>query len=448
VLDAAIARTEAVNPKINAVNLKMYDEARARIAAGLPQGPFTGVPFLLKDLGAFYAGFPTSFGSAFYKDFVPRHDATLVERHRKAGLVVFGKSSTPEFGLAPTTEPALFGPTRNPWNLAISAGGSSGGAAAAVAARVLPMAHATDGGGSIRIPAAFCGLFGLKPTRARNPAGPDIGEGWSGLASAHCISVSVRDSAALLDATHGPAPGDPYMAPPPAGSFLREVTAAPGRLKIAVMRRSLWDRPLHAECLKGVEETAKLLIELGHVVEEAAPTLDVAAQSWAFRVIIAANLAANLELRAKALGRKWRPDEVEKVSWEFALEGRKVSGADYALAILIVHAAGRQMAAFFQRHDLLLSATMTEPPQPLGEIDMTCDSVDDYYERQLLARMSVTPLFNMTGGPAMSVPLHWSADGLPIGIHFGTRAGDEATLFRLAGQLEQARPWAARRPMD
>ena len=444
-LEAAIERLEAVNPKINAVNLKMYDEAKRSIAAGLPQGPFTGVPFLLKDLGAFYAGFPTSFGSAFYKDFVPDHDTTLVERHRKAGLVVFGKSNTPEFGLAATTEPVAFGPTRNPWNLAISPGGSSGGAAAAVAAGVLPMAHATDGGGSIRIPAAYCGLFGLKPTRARNPAGPDIGEGWSGMASSHCVSISVRDSAALLDATHGPAPGDPYMAPPPAGSYLRELAAGPGRLRIAVMRHSLWGRPLHAECLRGVEATAKLLGELGHVVEEAAPKLDVAAHAKAFRVIIAGNVAAVLELRAGAIGRKWRPDEVEKVSWQFAEEGRKLTAADYALAILAVHAAGRQLAAFFQRYDLLLGATMAEPPQALGAINMMSDSVDDYYEQQLLGRMSITPLFNMTGGPAMSVPLHWSADGLPVGIHFGARHGDEATLFRLAAQLERAKPWAGRR---
>ena len=267
VLEAAVERMEAANPGINAIVRPMYDEARRAVAAGLPDGPFTGVPFLLKDLGVNYAGVPTTGGSALFVDFVPTQDSTLVERHKAAGLVILGKTNTPEFGICHSTEPQVHGPTRNPWNSEYTAGGSSGGSAAAVAARMLPMAHATDGGGSIRIPAADCGLFGFKPTRARVPMGPDLGEGMGGITTGHCVSISVRDSAALLDATQGHEIGAPYAAPNPERPYLREVGADPGRLRIAVMTTTLGGRAVHPECVRGVETAARLCESLGHIVE-------------------------------------------------------------------------------------------------------------------------------------------------------------------------------------
>src|SRR2546429_4818864 len=270
-LTAAVARIEARNPAVNAVVNRMYDRAEATIAAGLPPGPFTGVPYLLKDLGVYYTGTVTSSGSAFFRDAIADHDSEIVARLKRAGLVILGKTNTSEFGLSPSAEPKLFGPTRNPWNLARSAGGSSGGAAAAVAAGMLPMAHGTDGGGSVRIPASCCGLFGLKPTRARTPFGPDLGENWSGSSVGHALTRSVRDSAALLDATGGPDIGDPYWAPPPKSPFLAEVGAEPGRLKIAFTTKAWSGHPVGPECIAAVAEAAKLCERLGHHVEEASP---------------------------------------------------------------------------------------------------------------------------------------------------------------------------------
>jgi amidase len=267
VLEATIERIEARNPAINAVVLRMYDEAKAAIAAALPPGPFSGVPYLLKDLGAAYAGTPTTGASRFFRDAVPDHDSEMVVRLKRAGLVICGKTNTSEFGLSTSTEPVLFGPTRNPWNLAVSAGGSSGGAAAAVAGGMLPMAHASDGGGSIRIPASCCGLFGLKPTRMRTPMGPDVAEGWNGASISHAVTRSVRDSAALLDATTGPDVGDPYSAPPTKGNFLAEVGAAPGRLKIALATTAWNGSVVDPQCADAAVAAAKLCESLGHHVE-------------------------------------------------------------------------------------------------------------------------------------------------------------------------------------
>ncbi|MGQ0569709.1 MAG: amidase, partial [Armatimonadota bacterium] len=274
VLEAAIERIESLNSSINAVVHKMYDEARATIAAGRPSSPLAGVPYLLKDLSAWQKGARAGYGSRIYDGFVADHDYTLVERHKAAGLVILGRTNTPEFGLNAATEPVINGATRNPWNLERSAGGSSGGAAAAAAAWMVPAAHATDGGGSIRIPAANCGVFGLKPSRARNPAGPDVGEGWSGLSCGHAVTHTVRDSAALLDATSGPAAGDPYWAPPPQRPFLEEVGVDPGRLRIAVKKRTLSGTPVDPGCVRGVEAVAKLCEDLGHHVKEAMPVFD------------------------------------------------------------------------------------------------------------------------------------------------------------------------------
>jgi amidase len=445
VLEAAVARLEAVNPKLNAVTHKMYDEAERTIDAGLPQGSLAGVPFLLKDLGVLYAGQPTSFGSALYDGFVADHDSTLVERYRAAGLVIFGKTNSPEMGLAATTEPARFGPTRNPWNLERTPGGSSGGATAAVAAGVLPAAHASDGGGSIRIPASACGLVGLKPTRARNPMGPDVGEGWSGLSTAHVASRTVRDSAAFLDASHGPAPGDPYYAPAPARPFLEEVGADPGALRIAVSSRAPNGVPVDAECARAVADAASLLQSLGHEVEEAAPSFDMAALVRHMLVIWGANTWHNAALRYRALGREPDGSGLEAVTWAIAERGRSLPASDYAAAIQAVHALGRVFARFHERYDVFVTPTLAKPPVPLGDIDMGESSPERYLDN-MLTFMPFTAQINCTGQPAITLPLAMTADNLPVGVQFIGRFGDEATLLRLASQIEAAQPWAARRP--
>lgn len=445
-LDAAIERVEARDGRINAVVTKMYDQARAAIAAGLPEGPFRGVPFMLKDLGVLYAGVPTSNSSRIFADFVPDHDSTLVERYKAAGLVIMAKTNTPEFGLAATTEPQLFGPTHNPWRLTHSAGGSSGGAAAAVAAGYLPMAHATDGGGSIRIPASMCGLFGLKPSRGRNPAGPDLGEGLAGMATGHCVSRSVRDSAALLDATHGPAVGDPYAAPPLARPLLDEVGAPPGRLRIAMCTTDYLGNPIHPECAAAVQAAARLCTALGHEVEEARPDFAGLPLSRAWRIIPAANLWLNVSMRAQALGREPQPGDVEPLTWAWMHEARRCTAAEYMETVGIMHSLGRRLGTFLTRYDLLLSATLARPPLTLGEMGMASEDVEGYVVALFGSYAPFTPVFNQTGGAAMSVPLAWSSDGLPIGVQFGAGLGDEPTLIRLAAQLEQAQPWADRRP--
>ena len=445
VLEEAIARAEKLNPKLNAITIPLYDHARKAARDGLPDGPFSGVPFLLKDLGALLTGTRTSGSGKLWADYVADHDSTIVARYRAAGLNTFGKSASPEMGLAPSTEPAMFGPCHNPWELGHSSGGSSGGAAAAVAARILPMAHATDGGGSIRVPASACGLFGLKPTRARNPSGPDVGEGWGGQSVGHCVSISVRDSAALLDATHGPDIGDPYYAPPPAGKFLDEVGRAPGKLRIALNLKPWNGVPVDAECRQGAEEAAKLCASLGHSVEEARPEIDYEAFGFATRCLIAANVLASLQTRAKAIGKELHSSDVEPMTWSFAERGFKFSAADYARSVSIIHAAGRVVARFFTRYDVMLTPTMAAPPQPLGILSLSTKDADAYLFA-VLRSIAFTNLFNAAGNPAASVPLHWSKGGLPIGIQFVGRFGDEATLLRLSSQLEQAKPWRDKRP--
>lgn len=443
-LETALARCEEVNGAINAVVCLMAEEAD-RVAKGPLEGPFAGVPFLLKDLYLLYKGAPNSNGSKFWRGFVADHDSTLTERYRAAGLVVFGKTNTPELGINAETAPAALGPTRNPWNPRHSAGGSSGGAAAAVAAGIVPVAHATDGGGSIRIPPSACGLFGLKPTRARNPAGPDVGEGWAGMSTAHCVSASVRDSAALLDATHGPAPGDPYAAPPPARPFLQEVGADPGRLRIALMTQPPADVAIHPECVKAARAAAKLCESLGHAVEEARPDYDHAALNQATWTIVAANVRNALELRGQALGREPTADDVERVTWQVAERGRTIRAVDYARAVNSLHALSRRLAAFFADYDVILSPTLASPPAPLNANDQNALDRDEFIAR-LTAYIPFTPLYNATGCPAMSVPLHWTPEGLPVGVHFGAAYGREDVLLRLAAQLEQAQPWKDKRP--
>jgi len=444
-LEAAVARVEARDPVINAVVIRAFEEAERAIAAGLPDGPFRGVPWLLKDLYASWKGVRLTNGSRFFSRSVDDAESELVARYRRAGLVFFGRSASPEFGITTTTESLLFGQTRNPWNPEHTAGGSSGGAAAAVAAGILPAAHASDGGGSIRIPASCCGLFGMKPTRARVPAGPKVGEGWSGMSTAHAVTRSVRDSAALLDACAGPAPGDPYWAPPPARPFREEVGADPGRLRIALQTRAFNDAEVDPECERAAREAAELCRRLGHEVAEAELGIDREAMGRATQVIIAANLHASLQERAEAVGRDFTADDVEPMTLLMVQAVKSATATEYARALRVIHELGRRVAAFLDGYDALLTPTMATPPLRLGALALTRTDVPGLMG-DLARTVGFTQLFNAAGNPAMSVPLAWGASGLPIGVQFAGRFGDEATLFRLAGQLEAEQPWWSNRP--
>jgi len=444
-LDAALARAERLNPELNAIVRPMEDQARAAIAAGLPDGPFKGVPFLLKDLAAEYAGVAMSEGSRFLGEHnVSGDDQELTRRYKAAGLVIFGKTNTPEFGLLPTTEPELFGPTHNPWDRTRTPGGSSGGSAAAVAAGLVPAAHANDGGGSIRIPASCCGVFGLKPSRGRNSLAPHYGDVAGGIVAEHVVSRSVRDSAAILDATAGPAPGDPYWAPQPARPFAAEVGADPGRLRIALSTRPINGAPVHSECLAAAKAAAELCVALGHVVEEAAPVFDPALGET-FSAIWVGFLGWAVDDWSRRMGRKPSQEDFEPWTWRMLEVSRAQSTAEYLLAVQDVQAAGRELARFLGTYDLMLTPTVAQPPMALGSFDYV-DGNRKRAREAVFALAAFTPLANVTGNPAMSVPLHWTEDGLPVGAHFIARAGEEATLFRLAAQLEEARPWADRRP--
>src|SRR5881628_2661585 len=443
-LESAIALVEARNPKINAVVMRLYDYGRQQIADGLPDGPFRGVPFLLKDLTAVLAGVPMTRGSRFFADSPPAAaDSEHVKRLKRAGLVFFGRTNSCELGLSLTCEPQLHGPTRNPWDVTRISGGSSGGAAAAVGARMLPIAHATDGFGSIRAPAACCGLVGLKPTRGRNTMAPYTGEGLGGLSAEHAVTLTVRDSAALLDATAGAGPGDPYVAPPLARPLASEVGADPGRLRIAFTSVTPNGAEVEAESLRTLAETAKLCADLGHHVEEVKPAIDGEAVVPTFLTLAAANTVVNLAGNT-AKGRAAREDEVERVTWATGQMGQRVSGADYVRATQTAHRLGRQMAAFHERWDILLTPGLATLPPKLGWIDMMLGDGDEYW-RRVFHFSPFRVWFNLTGQPAMMLPVGVAAD-LPVAVQVVARYGDEATLFRLAAQLETARPWFERRP--
>ncbi|MBJ7596853.1 amidase family protein [Candidatus Nephthysia bennettiae] len=445
-VEAAIARIERLNPQLNAVITPIYERGLEQARGPLPEGPFSGVPYLLKDLGAQVAGVRYTEGSRFLAGFVSRHDQELVLRHRRAGLVAVGKTSTPEFGILPTTEPMLSGPTRNPWNPEHSPGGSSGGSAAAVASGMVPLAHASDGGGSIRIPASCCGLFGLKPTRMRNPTGPGLGDGLAGHSVEHGLTWSVRDSAALLDATAGPDPGAPYFAPPPARPFLREVGADPGRLRIAFTTTAVTGVEVDAECVRAVESTARLCEELGHDVFPFTPAgLDGEELTSAFLVLYTAGVGAAVAAWSAVLGREPASDELEPLTWAMREVAMERGAVDYLLALARLQLMSRQIAAFYSDFDVWLMPVLAEPPVPLGTFDAPPGNPLFPLLRAALY-VPFTPFANVTGQPAMSVPLYWTETGLPVGSQFMGRYADEATLIRLAAQLEQARPWAARRP--
>jgi amidase len=450
-LDAAIARVEARNPAVNAVVLPLYDYARKAIAEGLPDGPYHGVPYLLKDLTASLAGVRTMRGSRFFADTPPAAaDSEHVARLKRAGLVIFGRTSTCELGLSLTCEPQLYGPTKNPWDPTRISGGSSGGAAAATGARIVPMAHASDGFGSIRAPAACCGLVGLKPTRARNTMAPYTGEGLGGLSTEHAVTLTVRDSAALLDATAGPGPGDPYAAPPPSRPFLAEVGASPGRLRIAWTVRAPNGAPVDPACVALIREMAGLCADLGHEVVEADPEIERDVVVPTFLTLAAANSAVNVRTHPTA-GRPPRRGEVENVTFGTAARGEQITAQEYVRATQTAHRLGRQMATFHQRHDVLMTPGLATPGAvKLGWIDMMLEDVDEYW-RRVFAFSPFTVWFNITGQPAMVLPLSrvdtaGAPRGLPLAIQLVARFGDEATLFRLASQLETARPWFDRRP--
>ncbi len=445
VLEAALARIAAVEPALNAIVHPFYDLGRQAIAAGLPDGPFTGVPFLLKNTGLNLAGTPLTSGSRLLAGQVSPRDGTLAARYRAAGLVMIGKTNTPEFALSFTTEPEAFGPTRNPWNLDHGPGGSSGGAAAAVAAGMVAIAHSSDGAGSTRIPAAHCGLFGLKPSRMRNPLGPHIAEGIAGMSTPHALSRSVRDNAALLDASSGPDIGDPHAAPPPAGSFLAALRNDPPPLRIGLATASPLGTPVAPECAEAARDAGRLLADLGHIVEEAAPDYDAPALKAAWRVIAGTGAAMQIDAAAARLAIADPAPLVEPVNLEWAQEGRRWTARDYLKAVNQLHQVARAMGRFFARYDIYLSPTAAEPAPPLGVMAGRGQGLERFYD-QFWAHSPFTCAFNASGCPAMTVPLAVSTAGLPIGVHFGARLGAEETLFALAGQLERARPWSGSYP--
>ena len=445
VLEAALEQSARVNPAINAITQDLSARARVELAGGAPTGPLAGVPFLLKDLGPSLAGTPTIGGSKLWRERIAETDSPLAAAYKRAGLVIFGKTNTPEMGLEPVTEPRLFGPTRNPWDLSRTPGGSSGGAAAAVAAGIVPAAHASDGGGSIRTPASACGLFGLKPTRGRVSFAPG-NEGWGGFSIHHAVTRSVRDSAVLLDAVCAPQPGDPYWVDPPATPFAAEVGKAPGRLRMGFSTEALAYRgDLDPACRDAVIAAARLCESLGHDVEEIAIPGDIAAVTAAASIVVAANVAADLDAEAAFRGRAIEADEVEPSTFALYQRGQTISASAYVQAIVTAHAFGRVMAAFQERYDVVMLSTLGSPAIPVGALTGVPPDPRGYVSR-LFAFMPNTQAFNVSGQPAMTVPLAWSPEGLPIGVQFVGRMAEEGLLLRLAGQLEGAAPWAGKRP--
>lgn len=464
-VEAAIDHIERLNPQLNAVVHPMYEMAREQARGELPDGPFKGVPFLLKDLIDAYAGVPLTNGSRAYRHYIPPADSEIVRRYKQAGVVVLGKTNTPEFGLVAYTEPELFGPCRNPWQTDHTPGGSSGGSAAAVASGMVPLASGGDGGGSIRIPASHCGLFGLKPSRGRTPLGPDFGQLWHGAVSLHVLTRTVRDSAAMLDAIQGPDPGAPYIIPAPERPYLEEVHLPPGRLRIALDTASPVGRGVDPECVEAVHTAARLLEGLGHHIEEARPQIDGPALAQSYITMYCGAVAVEVR-RVERLFGPQAVRELEPATRTLGLLGQAVSAAEFSLALEEWDRAARAMGRFFQQYDLYLTPTVARPPVRIGELQPKpaeqrlmglLNGVGSgrlwraagLLEKIALENLAPTPftqLANLTGLPAMSVPLHWTPEGLPVGVQFVAPFGQEGRLFRLAGQLEQAAPWFDRRP--
>lgn len=444
-LDTALEAMKRIHPQLNIVTYMMEEYADKIVKNGPPKGPFEGVPFLAKDLISSYAGYPTNCGSRLYKGWIRDFDSELVKRFNKAGLVTFGRTNTPENGISPSCESVAYGPSRNPWNTKHITGGSSGGSAAAVATGIVPIAHGGDGGGSIRMPSSCCGVFGLKPSRGRNPLGPDNSELWHGMIVEGTLTRTVRDTAAILDCTAGPDIGAPYFAPPPKRPFLDEVGRDPGHLRIAFTTDAPSGSFVHDENKKAVAETVKLLEDLGHTVEEAAPIFDVEAWDEAFMVILQSNEAMFLQEGVKMFNREASRDYLEFINVWLHEEGKNIKATDLLRALTVKNKVTRQIAHFFETYDILVTPTLATPPPEVGYISTDMDDIPELMGR-LFPFMPFTAIFNTTGQPAMSVPLHWSADGLPVGVQFAGRYADEAMLLRLAGQLEKARPWIDKRP--
>lgn len=465
-LESAIDRVEKKNPELNSVILKMYEEGRKTASSELEKGVFEGVPFLIKDLLSAYKGFPLTSGSKAYKNYIPDHDSELIKRFKKTGVVIFGKTNTPEFGLMGITEPKLYGPTRNPWNKDRTPGGSSGGSGSAVASGMVPIASGGDGGGSIRIPASCCGIFGLKPSRGRNPTGPDYGELWQGAAVEHILSRTVRDSAAMLDATLGDDAGTPYTIARPEKTYLSCVDSKPKKLKIAFSTKSPIGAEVHEDCIAAVKDAVELLTQLGHEVIEETPKIDGAAFAKSYITMYFGEVAGEVETAKKILGRNVSRGEFEETTYMLHLLGKAVSAGEFVMALKEWHRFGRIMGAFHETYDLYLTPTLAFPPVKIGELEpkpaekvlmsvvntlglgglLKATGIVDQIAAQSLAKSPFTQLANLTGQPAMSVPLYWSKENLPIGVQFIAPIGREDRLFNLAGQLEKARPWFNKRP--
>lgn len=446
--DAALRAIKQVNPQLNAViGLTPLESGRA-LRERDRDAPFSGVPFLIKDIGAHMANVPSELGSRFAKGLTPLSDTELAARFKRAGLVTVGRTNIPEFGGNVSTEPLLYGRSHNPWNGAHSTGGSSGGAAAAVAAGFVPMAHANDAGGSIRIPAACCGLFGLKTTRGRNPAGPEYDDLIFGLGVEHVLTRTVRDSAAMLDACHGADVGSRYLLLPPETSYLTACQRDPKRLRIAFSVTAPEGAPkVEAACCEAVLDAAKLCDSLGHEVFEATPPVSQDEICAILRDAFAPFMASSARMLAAVLGREVTAQDVEATTWAMLSHGARMSATDLALALGTVNTVSRKLGRFFTSCDLWLSPILTRPTEKLGVLDANDRSLDaDQWTRKIMDYAPFCAMFNGSGQPAMSVPLHRSHDGLPIGVQFAARFADESTLFSLAGQLERARPWREHRP--
>ena len=442
-MDAAIAHAEAMNPKLNAIVFSDYDGARAAARGKPAKGAFAGVPMLLKDMRANVAGWPTRSGSRYVPATPAAVESTTVTRFKAAGLLPIGKTNVPEFGILPTTESKLYGPAHNPWNSAHSTGGSSGGSAATVAAGIVPIAHATDGGGSIRIPASACGLVGLKATRGRVSQGPEAGDATSGLSIDGVVTRSVRDTAAALDALCGIDYGDPYFAPPPEGSYLDGIRRKPKRLRIAVSTRMMNGTPHDPEVTAAVKKTAKLCESLGHIVEETDPPISAGELVSAFSTIWSANVAYSLTTLQRLTGIAPSLSVVEGLTLGLYVMGLGVSAVQLTEARQAMMRAGRVIAKWHETYDVWLTATLGRPPMKLGTIDIDETNVQKGFAPNF-GYVPFTSMQNSTGTPGINLPLNWSKDGLPLGVQFTARAGGEMTLLKLAAELEKAAPWADR----
>lgn len=453
-LDVALAKVARLNPALNAVVLMQEEVATRAIQAGLPHGPFRGVPFLIKDLGCEAIDFPSHNGSRLLANTRHRRDSSIFQRIRNTGVVTFGRTTSPEGGIGAATEAAVYGaPTRNPWNVDHTSGGSSGGSGAAVAAGIVPFAHGSDGGGSVRIPASSCGLFGMKPTRARLPDGPYVGEGWAGMAIDGFLTWSVRDTAAMLDACHGADLGAPYHAPPLQYGHMQAISRPPRRLRVLMCDATFTGDAIHPDCARAVQDAARLLEDLGHHITPGVPKANIGSMMLAWTDIVACGTALSIRSTVQARGRALEPGEVEGISLGAMRHAETLSGADYLEAVGRIHKFGREMAAVFDPEDgpgfdIILSATLAEPPARVGRFAHKTEDYLDYRigPNGIFAFSPFCAVFNASGQPAASVPLAMSDDGLPIGVHLAARFGADEELISLCAELERATPWARRRP--